>query len=283
MKKLIKRHKPTIVALLETRVLASHAVRIVRQLGSFESVLVDAEGFYGGMCLMWNPDEVDIQNTKESRWAVHVVVTAKLQSPWILSTIYGSTNKANRKRVWSELQAVSDIPNSEWTVMGNLNTIGGTQEKRGGRNTSTIQLTELRDVMDNCRLIDLGFSGPKFTWNNKRVGAANIKERLDRAVSNSSWINRFNKVQVLDASLGVKEEILLLVIVNIFSRTQIILQKFGPLEISCAWLWSWASLIWRWKAIQNMQFNSAERLPNPSGTLRDSSVKSSLSRDVSIV
>lgn len=50
--------------------------------------------------------------------------------------------------------------------------------------------------MDNCALIELGFSGPKFTWNNKRVGAANIKERLDRAVANSSWINRFNKVQV---------------------------------------------------------------------------------------
>lgn len=40
---------------------------------------------------------------------------------------YGSTNKANRKRVWSELQAVYDIPNSEWMVTGDLNTIGGTQ------------------------------------------------------------------------------------------------------------------------------------------------------------
>ncbi|XP_026412082.1 uncharacterized protein LOC113307838 [Papaver somniferum] len=87
MKKLIKRHKPTIVDLLETKVLSSHAVRIVRQLGPFESILVDPEGFSGRMCLMWNPDEVDIQTTKKSRWAAHAVVTAKLQSPWILSTI----------------------------------------------------------------------------------------------------------------------------------------------------------------------------------------------------
>lgn len=131
LKKLIKRHKPNIAALLETRVLASHAVGIVRQLCFEESILVDPEGFSGGMCLLWNPDEVDIQATRRSRWDVHAVVTANSKSPWILSTIYGCTNKGNMKRVWNELQAVSDIPNSEWMVMGDLNVIGSSQEKSG--------------------------------------------------------------------------------------------------------------------------------------------------------
>ncbi|XP_026405969.1 uncharacterized protein LOC113301402 [Papaver somniferum] len=152
------------------------------------------------MCLLWNPDEVDIQATKGTRWALHAAVTAKSKSPWIMSTVNGSTNKSNRKRVWSELQAISEIPSSDWMVMGDLNVIGGSQEKSGGRNPSSSQLSELRDVMDNCGLIDLGFSGPKFTWNNKRAGAANIKEHLDRAVANSNWINKFNKVQVIHLS-----------------------------------------------------------------------------------
>ncbi|XP_026395092.1 uncharacterized protein LOC113289878 isoform X4 [Papaver somniferum] len=195
MRKLIKRHKPNIVALLETRVLASHAVGIVRHLGYEESILVDPEGFSGGICLLWNPEEVDIQATKRTRWALHAVVSVKSKSPWILSTIYRSTNKSNKRTVWNELQTVSDISNSDWMVMGDLNVIGSCQEKKGGRNPSHSKIAELREVMDSCGLIDLGFNGPKYTWNNKRVGAANIKERLDRAVANSNWINRFSKAQ----------------------------------------------------------------------------------------
>lgn len=100
MKKLINIHKHTIVALLETRVLAPHAAGIVGRLGFTKSIVIDPEGFSGGMCLLWDPDEVDIQATRESRWAIHVVVTAKFKSPWLLSSIYGGTNKVTRRRIW---------------------------------------------------------------------------------------------------------------------------------------------------------------------------------------
>lgn len=66
----------------------------------------------------------------------------------------------------------------------------------GGNKPSTNQLSELKEVMNNCGLIDLGFNGPRFTWNNKRAGAANIKERIDMNAANTNWQNRFHKAQV---------------------------------------------------------------------------------------
>ncbi|KAK3199721.1 hypothetical protein Dsin_023136 [Dipteronia sinensis] len=33
----------------------------------------------------------------------------------------------------------------------------------------------------------MGFTGPKFTWSNKRDGAAMIMERLDRGAGSSEW------------------------------------------------------------------------------------------------
>ena len=55
---------------------------------------------------------------------------------------------------------------------------------------------ELRNFLDNCSLIDLGFKGNSFTWTNKRMGRDNIKERLDRAVANAEWKRIFPKATI---------------------------------------------------------------------------------------
>ena len=40
-----------------------------------------------------------------------------------------------------------------------------------------------RECLENCGLLDLGFSGPKFTWNNRQEGINDVRVHLDRAVS----------------------------------------------------------------------------------------------------
>ena len=52
-------------------------------------------------------------------------------------------------------------------------------------------MEEFGAALEECNLIDLGFCGYKFTWNNKRPGAANTRERLDRAVANKEWCDMF--------------------------------------------------------------------------------------------
>lgn len=52
-------------------------------------------------------------------------------------------------------------------------------------------MKSFRDFVEDCNLIDIGFVGYEFTWNNKRDGRANIQERLDRALVNTEWQGRF--------------------------------------------------------------------------------------------
>lgn len=45
--------------------------------------------------------------------------------------------------------------------------------------------------MDDVGAIDLGYKGYKYTWENRQVGQAKIKESIDRAVASSEWITLF--------------------------------------------------------------------------------------------
>jgi hypothetical protein len=48
-----------------------------------------------------------------------------------------------------------------------------------------------RSLVKNCGLFDLGFSGPAYTWTNKRFSSKPIFERLDRCLVNVEWCDVF--------------------------------------------------------------------------------------------
>ncbi|KAB5569276.1 hypothetical protein DKX38_003069 [Salix brachista] len=69
--------------------------------------------------------------------------------------------------------------------MGDFNDIVCASEKCGGNLDSGG--SAFVDWIDRNHLIDLGFSGSKFTWCNKRNAEGIIWKRIDRGLSNSAW------------------------------------------------------------------------------------------------
>ncbi|RZC74160.1 hypothetical protein C5167_049636 [Papaver somniferum] len=165
------------------RVGGDHASQISQQLGFSNSLLVDSQGFSGGLWLLWNKSEVDLRATSVSRWGIHAVVIVPGAKPWVLSSVYASNNPKFRQQVWNELQHVSEI-DCPLGVIGDLNVLHSLSDKKGGILPTYSDIKELNNVMNVCNLMDKKPGGPRFTWTNKQVRGRNIQERLGHLLVN---------------------------------------------------------------------------------------------------
>ena len=68
--------------------------------------------------------------------------------------------------------------------MGDFNEILNLSEQWGAISKTMRQMEDFQKVLEDCGLSDLGFKGPKFTWNNGYLDAFFTEERLDRVAAN---------------------------------------------------------------------------------------------------
>uniref|UniRef100_A0A7N2LBU5 Uncharacterized protein n=1 Tax=Quercus lobata TaxID=97700 RepID=A0A7N2LBU5_QUELO len=83
------------------------------------------------------------------------------------------------------------IVDGPWVSIGDFNAILKSTEKLSKRPPQHNQMDAFREALDHCQLEDLGFRGYQYTWNNKRPGDVNTRQRLDRATTTSDWRMKF--------------------------------------------------------------------------------------------
>ncbi|TXG73661.1 hypothetical protein EZV62_002240 [Acer yangbiense] len=115
---------------------------------------------------------------------------------WRFFRFYGDPVSSRRKFLWALLRRLREVDNLPWVCAGDFNEILGMSEKEGGSAKSFSDMYNFRQIVDNCNLFDLGFTGPKYTWNNKKDGSNNIQERLDRFLANDLRRDNFSNVNM---------------------------------------------------------------------------------------
>lgn len=118
------------------------------------------------------------------------------QNPWLLFVIYASPNPLYQQDLWDYLRGLGTVVTIPWLLLGDFNQVLHNSEKRGGIPTLAMRMQAFREVILAYDLIDLGFSGPRFTWTNMRKGLANVQERLDKALCNHGWLHMFASARV---------------------------------------------------------------------------------------
>ncbi|KAJ1690040.1 hypothetical protein LUZ63_014195 [Rhynchospora breviuscula] len=111
--------------------------------------------------------------------------------------IYGYPNNKVLGYIWDRVLFYATTYNLPLCIIGDFNCILGENEKQGGTSKIKLKNKLFASLVARAGLIDLGYSGPAYTWSNKRQRHALIKQRLDRAMANSTWVSRFPNAKVL--------------------------------------------------------------------------------------
>lgn len=83
-----------------------------------------------------------------------------------------------------------------WCLAGDFNSIVSANERKGGAEFNIRASNAFLDCIKGCILIDMGFTGPPFTW-----CRGQLKERLDRVLCNSEWQSLFPSSSVTHVPL----------------------------------------------------------------------------------
>ncbi|KAG6730863.1 hypothetical protein I3842_01G100500 [Carya illinoinensis] len=110
----------------------------------------------------------------------------------VLTTfIYASCFQEHRWVLWSYLQDLDGGDNIPWFLGGDFNIIRPEGEKIGGVCHSSRGRDEFNRCIQDCSLVDLPYSGNRFSWCNGRLGGGRIWARLDRVLVNTGFLSSF--------------------------------------------------------------------------------------------
>ena len=118
-----------------------------------------------------------LANTEQE---IHTVVKVRNSNfSWLFTAIYASPRTAERHVLWDNLIKVAEMHNMLWVLAGDFNEPFMEGDKFGGKAVSVNRSLHFKECLDKCSMMDIGFSGPCFTWTNKRNVQALIQERID--------------------------------------------------------------------------------------------------------
>ena len=186
-----------ILILTETRLGGPRASEFAKSLPFHGFLCSTTIGFAGGIWVLWKTDAMDLEHLCSTEQEIHVSVKVRdSNSTWLLSAIYASPRRSERRVLWNNLSVIAALHSLPWVMVGDFNDILSSEEKWGGNRPSASRMAEFHACINSCSLIDLGFSGPQYTWTNSQDVSSLIMQRLDRALANPEWRFLFPEANV---------------------------------------------------------------------------------------
>eukprot|EP00253_Pinus_taeda_P036581 PITA_36581 len=179
----LKKEKPSIMILQETKILVPQLAEIIDKSNlPYQVIGQDAIGAAGGIAILWNPNEIIIDNWSSMNGSItglgRIVGTPQQV---IIIGVYGPPSSGRREQFINSFKSIRRLyPEAAWIIGGDFNLIRSLDEKKGGLRRRDRFMDSFNEMIEELRFVDIQSINGIYTWNNRRGGKNQIASRLDR-------------------------------------------------------------------------------------------------------
>ncbi|KAL6199614.1 hypothetical protein ACLB2K_029398 [Fragaria x ananassa] len=194
IQELVKMNNVDILFICEPRIQFEGAKKFLLSLGFTDFVGREANGFSGGIWLLWNKNKVDIDIVDSNFQSISVKVSWIGSSPWLLTGVYASPYNTSRSSLWSYFDSISQKFGLPWVLLGDFNELLSYADKIGGSNH--YRFGGMRDWVSRNGLVDLRYQDADYTWSNNVVKERRRRNKIDGLYdANGVWTTDMTGIQ----------------------------------------------------------------------------------------
>ncbi|XP_060211976.1 uncharacterized protein LOC132639554 [Lycium barbarum] len=117
------------------------------------------------------------------------LIHSSLNQSVLVLVVYAKCDRLEREELWDDMVDLVNQQDLPWIIGGDFNVIVSDEEKQGGLLVSSNETLDFSTCIQSYGLIDVGFSGSKFTWWNGRTEEDYIFKWLDRILVNQQVLD----------------------------------------------------------------------------------------------
>lgn len=180
---------------METKLFVDGFSQICKETKLPNKFVVKKPGWDGRLAMLWKND-VNLRVINFSDHHILANVVKENGRVWFLIGFYGWSEASQKSKSWALLNHIKSLDKGAWLCISDFNAILSSTQKLSLRALNPWQIDDFREALEQFQLVDLGHRGYPYTWNNRRLGDANTRERLDHAVASKAWRTIFPRSNV---------------------------------------------------------------------------------------
>ncbi|XP_059311005.1 uncharacterized protein LOC132062449 [Lycium ferocissimum] len=143
----------------------------------------------GKIWIFWTDECLGVVISESEQQVTLQLTHPSLNQSMLVSLVYAKCDRDEREVLWESMVELVNQHDLPWLIEGDFNIIVFDEEKQGGLPVSSNETLDFSNCIQSCGLIDVGFSGSKFTWWNGRTEEDCIFKRLDRILVNQQVLD----------------------------------------------------------------------------------------------
>lgn len=203
IRKLVEKHKLSVLAMVETKHRHSFARRVRRIWGRdeyewCESLASDTSS--GGIIAIWDPENFSVsQRFTNERWIILEGCLKEVSFNCCVGIVYGPNDREGRRLMYESLKQLVQSINKPLVLLGDFNEVLHPSERLGQFRYDS-SMRDFLEWIQDLNLIDVPLHGVKFTW-----GRNESQSRLDRCLCVDEWFTNFPEMRLEGLKRGASD------------------------------------------------------------------------------